>query len=150
MDKQDSVPDLDATMLSEDLRRTIGNFVRAVRGDANTPRTAQSETLGYLERGGAMNIATLAQLRNVKHQTMRLIVAQLEEAGLVQRSANPADRRSQLFALSNAGREELARERGARGSRIETMIRTQLSREERELLRASIRLLARMSAAPES
>ncbi|GLR79099.1 MarR family transcriptional regulator (plasmid) [Azospirillum oryzae] len=150
MDKQDSMSDLDATILSEDLRRTIGIFVRAVRSDANTPKTAQSETLGHLERGGAMNIATLAQLRKVKHQTMRLILAQLEEAGLVQRGANPADRRSQLFALSNAGREELARERSARASRIEKMIRTELSHEERDLLRASIRLLARMSAALDS
>jgi hypothetical protein len=46
-----------------------------------------------------------------------------------------------------AGRAELARERKARSSRIETMIRTNLSQDEREILRQSIPILERMGAA---
>ncbi|WP_207460387.1 hypothetical protein [Azospirillum sp. SYSU D00513] len=57
MDKQDGAPDPDAAMLAEELRRAIGTFVRTVRDDADGPKTAQSETLGLLERCGAMNIA---------------------------------------------------------------------------------------------
>ena len=94
-----------------------------------------------------MNVAALAQARNVAHQTMRLVVAQLEAAELVRRTPDPADRRSHLFSVSEAGRAEAVRARVVRASRIEAMIRKSLTRDERAVLRAGVELLDRMSAA---
>lgn len=146
MRKSDPKPDPDTMALAEELRLAVGTFVRAIRNDAATPRTAQSDTLDLLDRSGTMNIATMAQGRHVTHQTMRLIVLQLEKAGYVERNANPVDGRSQLFSLTGPGRAELARGRDARAATIEALISTTLSREDRDLLRKAIRLLKRISA----
>ena len=140
--------DPDAALLAEDLRRAVGTFVRSVRAAADGT-SAQSETLGLLDRQGAMNVATLAQARNVTHQTMRLVVAQLDAAGLVQRAPDPADRRSHLVSISDKGRAETIRAHNARATRIAAMIHTTMSHEERAVLRAGIMLLNRMSAAAE-
>ena len=149
MAKPENSDNADAAALAEDLRRAVGRFVRAVRADADTPRSAQSETLALLEREGAMNIASLAQLRNVKHQTMRVIIGQMESGGLVLRAIDPADRRSQVISLSRAGQAELTRERADRAFRIDLMIRDEVSPQERLLLGQTIAILNRMSAATE-
>ncbi len=137
----------DVVELSEDLRRAIGAFVRAVYNDPAARKSAQTETLGLLDREGPMNVASLAEARNVTHQTMRLIVGQLEKAALIQRAHDPADRRSQLISISNVGRAELVRGQALRASKIEGLIRTTLSTEELRILRSSVGLLDRMTAA---
>lgn len=134
-----------ASLLARDLRRSIGTFVRAIRQDTGTVRSAQSETLDLLHRLGPINVATLAEKRGVTHQTMRLVVAPLNAAGLVQQDADPADRRSRLVSLSPAGRDALAREQDARASRIEDAIRSRLSPDDQDLLRAAMPLLDRLA-----
>lgn len=146
MNKPDNNVDFDTVALAEDLRDVISRFVRAVRNGTDMARTAQSEALALLDRDGAMNITTLAQLRNVKHQTMRLVIAQLEAATFVKRASDPADGRSQLFSLTQAGHAELALGRKKRSTTIDEMIRETLSHQEREVLRESIALLERMIA----
>jgi DNA-binding MarR family transcriptional regulator len=133
--------------LAEDLRRAIGTLVRAIRETTDTDRSAQSETLGLLERDGAMNVAALAQRRGVTHQTMRSVVAPMVAAGLVARAVDPDDGRSQLLSLSDSGRRLIARERLARASRLGTIIEQTLSVAEQDHLRRSIDLLDRISAA---
>ncbi|MDN3480028.1 helix-turn-helix domain-containing protein, partial [Curtobacterium sp. APC 4022] len=70
------------------LRRAIGDSTRAVRRTETTPE-GQVETLGFLARDGAQSIAALARLRRVRHQSMRVTVADLEAQGLVERSPDP-------------------------------------------------------------
>lgn len=132
-------------LLAEQLRRSVSSFVRAIRQDTGTTRSAQSETLDLLQRLGPMNVAALAGKRGVTHQTMRLVVAGLDADGLVQQIADPIDRRSRLVAISPAGDGALARERQARTSRIEEAIRRSLSSDERDLLRAAIPILDRLA-----
>jgi DNA-binding MarR family transcriptional regulator len=137
----------DVESLAEDLRRAVGTFVRAVREKSDAEKSAQTEALGLLDRDGPMNIAALAQRRNVTHQTMRLVVAQLETAGLVARQADPADRRSQLFSLSPLGHSALTRGRTARASKIGEMIDKTLTVEEQGVLQTAVALLDKLSAA---
>jgi DNA-binding MarR family transcriptional regulator len=142
-----SAADPDLAALAEDLRRAVGTFVRAVRRDSDTERAAQSEALALLDRDGPMNVATLASARRVTHQTMRLVVGQLDQAGWLLRVPDLADRRSRMLVLTDAGRAELVRGRNARAARIATQIGTRLSAEERQILRASVALFDRMSHA---
>lgn len=135
----------DEACLAHDLRRSISAFVRAVRQDTGTVRSAQSETLDLLQRLGPMNVAALAEKRGVTHQTMRLVVAGLETDGLVQQDADPADRRSRLISISPAGSDALTLEREARASRIEKAIQALLSPAQQELLRAAIPILDRLA-----
>jgi DNA-binding MarR family transcriptional regulator len=139
------VTDEAAALLARDLRRSIGDFVRAVRQDTGTGWSAQSETLDLLDRFGRMNVADLASRRGVTHQTMRLVVAQLEEAGAVRQDADPADGRSRLVSIVGAGLAALVCERRAREARIEEAIRARLSPVEQDLLRAAVPLLARLA-----
>lgn len=139
-------PPSDAMALAEDLRRAVGTFVRVIREEAATERSAQSETLGLLDREGAMNVAALAQRRSVTHQSMRVVVAQLVANGWVERSADPSDRRSWLVSLSRAGRAKVRRDRRARTARIGRRIDTVLSVAERKQLQAAVGLLDRISS----
>ncbi|MBB3356969.1 MULTISPECIES: MarR family winged helix-turn-helix transcriptional regulator [unclassified Novosphingobium] len=135
---------LDEARLAQDLRRSVSAFVRVVRLETGTVRSAQSETLDLLQRLGAMNVAALAEKRGVTHQTMRLVVAGLNAEGLVQQDPDPADRRSRLVTISSDGDAALAQERQARESWIERAIHTRLSRDERNLLQATIPILNRL------
>ena len=102
-----------------------------------------------LSRFGAMNVAALAERRSVTHQTMRLVVAQLEAAGLVWQDADPADRRSRLVSISAAGRIDLEREQTARTAWIAQAIHVRLSPSEQDQLRTAILILDRLAAPPD-
>ena len=134
----------DALALAEDLRVTLGKFIRGVKTKANTPTTSQSETLSLLDRSGPLSVAELAERRNVRHQSMRLVAGQLESAGLISKMPNPADGRSQLLSITENGRAELLRSRRARTSKIAALIEERLSQEDRRTLEAAIRLLDRL------
>lgn len=140
--------DDDILALAERMRQALGDFVRATRAQADTPSTARAETLGLLDREGAMSTAALAEKRNVKHQSMRLVLAQLEEDGLIERSANTHDRRSQLVALTAQGRAALLGDRRARAEWIAKALRDQLTAEERHALETTVAVLARIAAPP--
>ncbi len=136
-----------AELLARDLRRSVGAFVRAIRQDTGTVKSAQSETLDLLHRLGAMNVAILAERRRVTHQTMRVVVAQLEADKLVRQDADQADRRSRLISITPAGIDMITQEQEARESRIEEAIRRRLSPREMEFLRSAIPILDRLAEA---
>jgi len=138
-------PNPDVADLAEHLRSAVSAFVRTVRYDTDTPRSAGADTLELLDRAGPANVAALAQIRNVKHQSMRLVTAQLEEEGLVERTPDPQDGRSVLFAVTARGREWLREARAARAGHIAGLIAARLSPAERAELGAAIRLIERLA-----
>lgn len=133
-----------ALALAEDLRATLGRFVRGVKTQANTPTTSQSETLSLLDRAGPLSVAELADRRKVRHQSMRLVAGQLESDGLISKMPNPADGRSQLLSITESGQAELFRAREARTAQIAGLIEERLSDEERQTLQAAIRIIERL------
>jgi DNA-binding MarR family transcriptional regulator len=135
----------DTLILAENLRRTLGKFVRGIRSEADTPTTSQSETLSLLDRKAPLSVTELAGLRNVRHQSMRLVVGQLEMDGLVGKLPNPADGRSQLLSLTEKGEEILIRSRQARTSKIAALIEERLSNQDRQTLQAAIAVIERMT-----
>ncbi|MBX4929813.1 MarR family winged helix-turn-helix transcriptional regulator [Rhizobium binae] len=136
--------DSDALALAENLRITLGRFVRGVKAQANTPTTSQSETLSLLDRAGPLSVAELAGRRNVRHQSMRLVAGQLEAEGLISKMPNPADGRSQLLFITEKGNEELSRAREARTLQIASLIEERLSGTDRQTLEAAIAVIERL------
>jgi DNA-binding MarR family transcriptional regulator len=137
--------------LAERVRQSVGDFVRATRALAETPRTARSETLGLLDQEGAMSTAALAERRNVKHQSMRLVIAQLEEDKLVEKIADTRDRRTQIVRLTAQGRTTLRADRRTRAEWIAHALRDQVTVEERRTLEAALAVLDKVAKfAPES
>ncbi len=137
-------PDRETQQLAENLREAIGRLVRVIRLDASTPSDARMEALAILDDDGAMSVAALAARRVVKHQSMRLLVGQLADDGLVVRQADPGDRRSQTIHVTEAGRQLLSQSRGSRASSIASRLQERLSPHEREVIRDAIALLKRL------
>lgn len=147
MKRRQSNPPLesdDAFALAELIRQVVGDFVRITRAQANTPSTAYAETLGLLDREGEMSTAVLAERRNVRHQSMRLVIAQLEEDRLVRRLAAPCDRRIQLVTLTSRGHARLSEDRQRRAEKIAEALRNHVTIEERQTLENAVVILRRV------
>ena len=91
-----------------------------------------------------MSIADIAAQRHVKHQSMRLVVAQLEADHLVSRMPNPHDGRSQLITITDQGQTALAAARTERTLWIAKTLHSHFTPEERQSLRDSIVSLERL------
>jgi DNA-binding MarR family transcriptional regulator len=90
-----------------ELSLAIGQLVRRLRLEANPGELTWSQiaTLARLDKAGAMTTADLARSEFVKPQSMGTTLADLEQAGLVQRRPHPSDGRQVLFALTAEGTE---------------------------------------------
>jgi DNA-binding MarR family transcriptional regulator len=135
-------PDVD---LAEELRATIGRFVRQIRSEASTPTSSQTETLGLLARMGPHTTASLAKIRGVKHQSMRLVVAELLSAGLITRVPNPNDGRAKNIELTNKGLDAVTSERTARTQAIAHLLEQRLSIEERICLAKALKIINKLT-----
>ncbi len=67
---------------------------------------ARWRTLGAL-RHGALSVSGIARRRGMRRQSALESVAQLERAGLVERSPDPADARAPLVSLTASGHRAL-------------------------------------------
>src|ERR1700692_643303 len=90
-----------------ELSMAIGQLVRRLRAEANPGELSWSQiaALARLDKAGWMTTADLARSEFVKPQSMGTTLADLEQAGLVQRRPHPTDGRQVLFALTAAGIE---------------------------------------------
>ena len=133
-----------ADYVAGELRRVIGNLVREVRGGAQTPSSAQSETLGFIDRHGPTSVSAMAAHRHVKHQSMRLVVAQLEQQRLVTREPDPDDARKQLVSLTREGRESLEQGRNQRSDWLAHQIRKKVTSAQLDTLEAATKILEQL------
>lgn len=104
-----------------------------------TPREmsfTSAATLSRLARLGPLRLTALASGEGVSQPSMTQLVQRLERQGLVRRTADPADGRVVLVAVTDAGRRVLAERRQARGERLVGLL-AQLPSEDREALRAA-------------
>ena len=65
---------------------------------------SQTAALATIERHGPLTPSELAERERVQRPTVTRVLARLEEAGLVERAADPQDRRSCLVTVSADGR----------------------------------------------
>lgn len=148
-DKDAEIPDAALVALAEELRQVVGGFVRKVRRAADTPSTAWSDTLGDLDRHGPMTVAALARLRQVRHQSMRVVVAQLEADGMVVRLPDPTDARGQIVEVTKTGRIALVSSRAARTNWIAAGLQKHATASERQAISIALGALRRLTATPE-
>ncbi|WP_138468318.1 MarR family winged helix-turn-helix transcriptional regulator [Poseidonocella sp. HB161398] len=131
--------------LAERMRAATGAFVRRTRQAAGTPSDARIDTLGHLDRSPRLlSAAMLARLRGVAHQSMRTLLAEMAESGLVAGTRDPGDARAVLFAVTAAGRALLAQSRAARSAWLAERWIAGMSAEEKAALRQVIDAMARL------
>src|ERR1700722_11697188 len=97
------------------LERLIGLF-RSLSPASGLSLTSAA-TLATLERSGSSRLTWLAVREGVTQPAMTQVIARLEDAGLVDRAADPADGRVVQVRITADGRAMLAGRRGARGER---------------------------------
>lgn len=98
----------------ERLRVVILRLTRRIRASAHDGITAsQRSTLGTIYYFGPVSIGEIAEREHVQPPSASKVVAALEQMGLVERSADPADRRCSLISLTPAGRDTVNEMRAA-------------------------------------
>jgi len=96
------------------LRVAVARLARQLR--QNSPgglSPSQWSALVAVEGAQPLRIGDLADAEGVSAPTATRLVASLEEAGLLSRTTDPADRRTAYVALTDAGREKLSWARSA-------------------------------------
>jgi DNA-binding MarR family transcriptional regulator len=140
-----AAPDAPLESVIAELTPAIGQIVRRLRsvGNPDELSLSQSSALARLEQGGLMTTADLARAEAMKPQSMKSILASLEEEGCVERQAHPTDGRQILFALTPKGLEERRRRTAAKREWLIEAL-SQFDQTELQTLAAAIPLLRRL------
>jgi DNA-binding MarR family transcriptional regulator len=105
--------------LSAELVLYTGRLTRALsRSTATDVPTATLRLLSQLDELEPATIGALAAADNTSQPTMSAGVQNLVEKGWATKSPNPADARSSLVRLTDAGRTELTTARQARAAEV--------------------------------
>ena len=134
----------DPALVASELRAVLGGLVRRLRSQHGFPLT-HGAVLGRLDRGGPQSVSDLAAAERMRPQSMAQTVSELEADGLVERRADPSDRRRALIELTEQGRSALAADRRAREDWLAQAIERDLSDDERSMLRDAVELLRRLA-----
>jgi DNA-binding MarR family transcriptional regulator len=134
------------------LRLAIVRTARRLRQEAaGAGGTELSPTaaaaLATVEGHGPLTPSELAEIERIKRPTGTRTLRQLEEAGLVDRTRDPADGRSALVSVNGAGRERLRRLRGRKNAYLARRMRD-LPPEEVETLERAAGILERILEEP--
>jgi DNA-binding MarR family transcriptional regulator len=117
------------------LERLIGLF-RSLTPASGLSLTAAA-TLATLERSGPSRLTWLAAREGVTQPAMTQLIARLEDAGLADRAADPADGRVVQVRITADGRAMLAGRRAVRAERVAGLL-DRLSPDERAALAAAL------------
>ena len=130
--------------LASRLRLDIARMARRLRQEAGAELSpSATAALATIERHGPLTPSELAERERVQRPTVTRVLALLGEAGLVQRAADPGDRRSCLVSISPEGVALLAHLRGRKNAFLAKRLDA-LSAEERETLDRAAAILERM------
>jgi len=136
-----STPSLD---LAVRLRLAITRTSRRLRQEAG-PGLSPTLTaaLATVDRHGPLTPSELAARERVQRPTATRLVARLEELGVLQRTADPADRRSSLLSVTPEGHALMEELRGRKTAYLAQRLEG-LDPEERDTLDRAAALLERL------
>jgi DNA-binding MarR family transcriptional regulator len=130
--------------LAVHLRLVISRMARRLRQEAGGGLSPSlSSALASIDRHGPLTPSELAARERVQRPTITRILGRLEEAGLVERTADPTDRRSSLVTTAPDGQELMREQRTRKDAYLARRLRA-LSAEERATLDRAATILERM------
>jgi DNA-binding MarR family transcriptional regulator len=141
------VPTTSDAALASSLRLAVMRLARRMRAErADTSLTlSQLAALATLDRLGPLTPGELAGHEKVQPPSMTRLVASLEAAGLVARTAHPSDGRQVLLAVSPPGRSLLEEDRRRRDAWLAQRLRA-LDRDDRAVLHRAAAILDRLGS----
>ena len=139
-----SPPQVDVPRTASELRVVLGQLIRRLRAEYGLP-LMHASVLGRLDREGPMGTVDLARAERVRPQSMGQTLAELEAQGMIERQADPGDKRRTLLDLTSSGAERLAEERARRDGWLAQAIEAELDERERRTLAGAVELLERLT-----
>jgi DNA-binding MarR family transcriptional regulator len=129
------------------LRQGATRLARRLR--IERPEAAQTSLemgiLAHLSRRGPTTPGALAAAERVQPQSLTRTLASLERQLLAVRQPDDRDHRRSLLAITDAGRQALARDMRGRDAWLARAMTLRLSRAEQELLRIAGELMDRLA-----
>ena len=106
--------------LAPRLRLAVGRTARRLRQEGGSGLTPSLlSALTTIERHGPLTPSALAERERVQRPTVTKLLDRLGQSGLVQRIADPGDKRSALVSLAPTGAELLAELRTRKDAYLE-------------------------------
>lgn len=135
--------------LAERLAFVAGSINRRLRPPADALTHVALSALASIERSGEIRPGDLARIEGIAAPGMTRLIAELESRGLVSRTADPEDGRSQLIRLTAEGVAAVAEGRQARATGVASILQ-EVPAEELPALERAVGVLeaALLSAAP--
>src|SRR5690242_14577231 len=100
---------ISTTDLAHRLRPVLTRLARRMRQEASGDLSpTQGAALATIDCHGPLTPSELAARERIQRPTATRVLARLEDAGLIERTADPADRRSSLVATTPSGRDTLS------------------------------------------
>ncbi|MEA9985570.1 MarR family winged helix-turn-helix transcriptional regulator [Subtercola sp. RTI3] len=130
------MPDVNRDDVAERLTLVISRLSRRIRPVGDELSHGVLSALSSVKTAGPLRPSDLARLENVAAPTMTRIVADLENRGLIERTADPLDGRSFLLRATPAGVGAVAQARSSRTARVLTMLAEQSDADLASLARA--------------
>ena len=145
----ESLPNTDAAFASKlaaELRTTLGHLKRKLRqrGARDDLTSSQIAAILRLEKDGPATVSSLARAEGMRSQSMSVVIAPLEEMGLVAGAADPNDGRKTLISLTKACKKSIEDGRAAKQDWLTKAIQQKLSPQEQKKVSSAIHLLARL------
>jgi len=146
MSYANDMPTATDTALASTLRLAVMRLARRMRAErADTSLTlSQLAALATLDRHGPLTPGELAAHEKVQPPSMTRLLAVLEAADLVTRTAHPTDGRQVVMAVSPAGQALLREDRRRRDAWLAQRLRT-LDAEEVAVLDRAAAILDRLA-----
>ncbi|HEV7657104.1 MAG TPA: MarR family transcriptional regulator [Mycobacteriales bacterium] len=132
------------------LRDGVLRLSRRLQGERSTSGLSLTKIsmLGHLVRRGPQSPGELAAADRLQPQSVTRVLAELERDGLVQRYADPADRRTRRLRITVSGRAALGADMRQRDEWLAGALARELSPAERAVLAEAGDLLARLGDSP--
>ncbi|WP_196222204.1 MarR family transcriptional regulator [Burkholderia ubonensis] len=141
-------PGAAAETVVADLTLAVGQLIRRLRSEVDSSglNLSQISALARLDQNGPMTTAELARTESMKPQSMKAVLAGLEEEGLVSRKPHPTDGRQILFQLTRAGLDTRRQRAVAKRAWLQAAL-AKLDPEEMQTLVDAIPLIRRLGDA---
>jgi DNA-binding MarR family transcriptional regulator len=135
-----------ASTLALEIRTVSGQLKRRLRayGEHNDLTPSQVSVVLRLEKDGSATVSSLARAEGMRPQSMSAVMTPLQEAGLVEGTANPEDGRETLMRLTPACLKLIKERRTAKQDWLAGRISQKLSAGEQRKLQAALGLLMRL------
>ena len=131
-----------------EIRRGAIRLARRMRAERSADALSVNKlsVLSHLYRNGPTTPGRLAAAEHQRPQSLTRVFAELEEAGLLVRTEDPADRRQSVLTLTHAGARALGDDMAERDAWLAAAL-AGLSETERDLLLLAGRLMDRLADA---